>query len=993
MRLYRHLAVVTSALLGLSGLAAPSEAAPTAPTAPTVAALTPAATAAPAPGSYHGVARTRVLDTRTSGAVPARRIRGAQVAGVGSIPPTGVTAVAMTVTVLSPAQTGSASIYPSGTSWNGSATISFPAGATFQQVVTEDLGRDGALVIRNDLGVAANFVFDVVGYYLGGSSVVAGGYQSVVQRRLYDSRPTPSKVLGAAVTTTIRDPGLAGASAAVLDLTVVGPTRPGSLAAYAGGTRWSGSTDVNYRPGSNSQTFLTVPVGSGGEIAIRNSGPVGVEVVADLVGFFAAGTPSVAGTFTPLGRGRQYDSRSPGTPAFGGDSEIEVVIDGATSTIAPVGSAPDVGVTAALIRLTVLTPPRAGSVTVFDSDKPFPGNASASFAAGPTAQAIVVANLDGSGAIHVRNNTHSNLSVVVDVVGFYRDRAAAGFTTGKSMPADPPDSGLRSVQCPQVDFCVAWMGNSVVYYDGSTWSSPQAWNFRTESLSCASSTFCLAIGAEAVRFDGHQWISTPMPMMNPKRNDVLYLSCTSSTFCLAVNYPSTSPGQFVYSVFDGTSWTTAATMPPMTVTSLDCASASFCMATGYSGASAVFDGTSWTAQPVLPGRDEFFDSVSCASPTFCAAIGNQVELFEGTGWRVLPVAPGTPGMNAESVDCPVADRCFITDDRGRAYDLIGDQHITYAADLGTASGWTQLSCPSAEVCFGLAEETTHRVNQYRDGAWQASQSYDWRSGGITGLSCPSADFCSAVDGSGAAVQYDGTAWTTAERIDPAAGLTSIACPAAGNCFAVDEAGNVVRYTAGSWGTPQNIDDRALIGVQCVAADWCLALAADGSYLTFDGSAWSSSRSSPLSGASFLDCTSPTFCLAMSTDGSESMWDGTTWSNPAGAGLTGVTSVSCYSGTQCLATAGSSDRFVFWNGQAWGSVTDRGGASSSRVACVAAGRCLAVSQAGIFDYDGSSWAVTTPGANTLPWPPAQLACSGASSCLVVASHQAFPLTGR
>lgn len=92
---------------------------------------------------------------------------------------------------------------------------------------------------------------------------------------------------------------------------------------------------------------------------------------------------------------------------------------------------------------------------------------------------------------------------------------------------------LNAVSCPSSAFCAATTsyGDAVVYRHGS-WSQPVSLNGGGFSVSCASRSFCIAVGDgkhRALRYDGSTW----SPESVPGNNALLSVSCPSRSFCVA----------------------------------------------------------------------------------------------------------------------------------------------------------------------------------------------------------------------------------------------------------------------------------------------------------------------------------------------------------------------------------------------------------------------------------------------------------------------------
>jgi hypothetical protein len=172
--------------------------------------------------------------------------------------------------------------------------------------------------------------------------------------------------------------------------------------------------------------------------------------------------------------------------------------------------------------------------------------------------------------------------------------------------------------CASASMCIAVGVAGVWLWDGSTWSdstvSP-APDSPLQSVSCPTTTFCLAVSedAETFTFDGTSWAGPFEASIGPQ-----LVSCASPTFCMGT-------AGYDAMVFDGTSWGAPMTdgLPTTATGTLSCPTASFCMAIGPGdsgpGTSVVdsqWDGTAWTADPVPLPRGAV-GRVDCLSATSC----------------------------------------------------------------------------------------------------------------------------------------------------------------------------------------------------------------------------------------------------------------------------------------------------------------------------------------------------------------------------------------
>jgi hypothetical protein len=134
----------------------------------------PPAGPAPPPGPpayYHPLTPARILDTRIgTGGFSGRLGFGChinvQVAGVGGVPASGVTAVVLNVTATQPSRGSFLTVYPSDAGLAVASNLNFVPGQTVPNLVTVKVGADGKVKLYNAVG-QTHVVFDVVGWYGG----------------------------------------------------------------------------------------------------------------------------------------------------------------------------------------------------------------------------------------------------------------------------------------------------------------------------------------------------------------------------------------------------------------------------------------------------------------------------------------------------------------------------------------------------------------------------------------------------------------------------------------------------------------------------------------------------------------------------------------------------------------------------------------------------------------------------------------------------------
>ena len=316
--------------------------------------------------------------------------------------------------------------------------------------------------------------------------------------------------------------------------------------------------------------------------------------------------------------------------------------------------------------------------------------------------------------------------------------ASAATWTPQTMPGSsgPPNSAVTSVSCASPSFCMA-LGSSDFGFD------------RLQiNLRGPIATF-------ADRWDGSAWSLLPIPAAGPSTT-LVSLSCPSPAYCVAVGAthtrgrqslvgPASAPkSRAVVEVWNGTAWTQQAT--PLA-------------AIGGSG---------------LTG-------VSCVSPRFCIAVGsvgleNAAALrFNGHRWQRLTQPFVKWGPTLRAVSCVAPNACTAVGSYDTRKTGVADLHPL--AERWTGQGWTVAKPPPERDVF--------HGKPYANFTW------------LTAVSCPSRTACLATGlalrtqnifpQGGYAVRWDGRSWTTAttglSRTSP---LNGVSCVAVDDCYAAGQ---------------------------------------------------------------------------------------------------------------------------------------------------------------------------------------------------------------
>jgi hypothetical protein len=675
---------------------------------PATALVTPAAAAprhasAAAPGAYQPLNPTRVFDTRTASPIGSGATVRMAVQGVAGLPTSGLSAVTVTLSVLAPAAAGSISVFPSGTSWSGAATVSFAAASTQQNTVTAQLGSDGALSVRNNAAAAVQLVADAVGYYTAGPAM-PGGYQPVPLQRIFDTRAAGSQPLasGDMVNVPVTGQGAIPASnvsAGAVNLTVLNPAGTGSISVFPSGTAWDTSATVSFTAGRTEQSMLTAQLGTDGAFTVRNNTGTAVQLVIDLAGYYIAGSPPAPGGYVPMtSRIRVFDSRRNMGPYTGPFTagQLQTAPTLRSNFPDPSTKTPDWGLRAETILLTVVSPSQSGSISVFAGDQTFDGKATISFTAGRTVQRLVTVRIPPEGTIGIRNNSSVTLSVIADVKGYFAGVQNRLHVAAEMRLASIGLSELADVSCTSASFCIAVTYSERAFrYDGSSWSDPMP--AGPNAVSCVSPTFCMGVGLGVVWiYDGTQWTKPVGGAPDPGS-----VSCASPTFCVVVSVS----GGWV-SRYNGTGLDDGTIINPQAHTSsaVSCPTSTFCMA--WADGWYQWNGSHWSGVAGVAGvagLDRV--SVSCVSSTFCqyAAIGSSA-VWNGTSWQS---ARAPTNRNTTNVSCPAAFACIVSDEA----ELSGWDGTEWSMPITHvhAPNYPHSSCPTVNFCMVMDAENTYQL--------------------------------------------------------------------------------------------------------------------------------------------------------------------------------------------------------------------------------------------------------------------------------------------
>jgi hypothetical protein len=390
-------------------------------------------------GAYTALTPLRLLDTRATGQTSLGP-NGTQILPVVTTAdgvPADATAVALNVTsaatdggvVTTP---GYVSVYPTGGTQPLVSNLNFTVGETVPNSVIVPIGTGGDVTFYNHTGTT-DVVVDLEGYFAPESGAsAAGAYVPLTPARIADTRtastyPDAGHTLAAGGSLAIQVTGAggvpAGASGAILNVTVTNTTAASFLTVYPGGTMPTAS-NLNWAAGGVVANRVLAPLSSTGSVTVYNH-TGSADVVVDVNGYFTSSTataatlPANASLYTAITPIRLVDTRlSGGTLGAAGIYPAQIAGQGGISSAA----------TAGVLNVTATDTTAASFFTVYPAGIATPIISDVNWAAGgatgppgSTGQVVpnlTVATLSSTGGIDVFNHAGS-ADLVIDAFGYF----------------------------------------------------------------------------------------------------------------------------------------------------------------------------------------------------------------------------------------------------------------------------------------------------------------------------------------------------------------------------------------------------------------------------------------------------------------------------------------------------------------------------------------------------------------------------------------------
>jgi hypothetical protein len=375
-------------------------------------------------GRYRPLTPVRILDTRTgTGGITVPVGPGAtidlQVTGQGGVPVSGVSAVAVNITVTQPTGDGYLTAYPTGTPRPVVSNLNFTPGDTVPNLAVLRLGTGGRVSLFNSTG-SSHVIVDVTGWYSDAGAGNEGRYQSLVPSRVLDTRLGigggarlgPGASLDVQITGRGGVPD-SGVSAAVLNVTATDPSGTSFLTVHPTGEARPLASNLNFDAGETVANRVMGKLGTGGRVTIFN-GSGSVEVIVDVGGWYTdASIAGITGSYTSLAPVRIVDTRlgvGGLTGPVGGGTTFAMQVAGG-------GGVPASGVRAVVLNVTAVQPAGSGYLTLYPTGVAQPNASDMNFGPGQTRANLVVVRVGADGKVNVFSSVATHF--LFDVAGWY----------------------------------------------------------------------------------------------------------------------------------------------------------------------------------------------------------------------------------------------------------------------------------------------------------------------------------------------------------------------------------------------------------------------------------------------------------------------------------------------------------------------------------------------------------------------------------------------
>jgi hypothetical protein len=909
------------------------------------------------PGAMHALPAHRLLDTRTGlgarkGAVATGTSVSFQVAGREGVPTTGVGAVALTITAVSPTGAGFVTAYASGATVPTASSLNYATGDIAANLVVTRLSADGRVELRVGGSGSVQLLAEVVGWVDAGDATEPGAYVPLAPQRLLDTRNgtgAPKGIVAGGSTVTLPVGGrggvpATGAGAVLLNVTATGGTAAGYLTVGPTLTGAVTTSSLNYSTGQVRANLVLVPLSDAGSVDVRVTSNGSVHAVADVVGWVRAGTPVADGTTTALAPSRLLDTRTDGGGQVANHGWAAVHATG-------VAGVPSSNVHAVLLNVTATRATAQGRVSVLPAVSNLPTGSQVQFTKGRNDANLVLAPVSPDGWTVLLVQSSGMVDLVADVVGYVTgppvDNAGPGGVTSFAMTQPTRTSVTLTWQNPtDADFAGVTIRRVVDgaatgdLWEGSVVAETTGTSFTDTNLT-PGTTYGYSLWAH----DSFPNVSWPV-----------------------MASPTTTP----------LTWGAPVRVAPFVGSpqTLSCVGTSWCLAGDASGQALTWNGSAWSAPKAavaVAEGDEYggFGSSSCVSTSFCVAVADHggIVTYRSGVWSAVSRLKSSTGaaIPMMSVDCTSTSFCVAAgqaegDSRGWVARFNGTSWSTATRLTGSVS---RVDCVSTTFCMAVGQDMDAAgwAARWNGSTWTStkiqpagSSTYD--------VACTSTSFCMVTSGGGRSVRWNGSGWTTVGGLDPVNRFDGVrvSCTSSTFCLTVDTmASEWSRWNGSSWSRPARMGSIWGFAIECTGTT-CLGVDSRGRYTRFNGTSWGSLATFDVTRGGIVDlsCGAVGSCLATDGRGKAYRWAGSTWGGAVSISAR-FDHAACAGSSWCLTTAPEQRTWRTLSGTTWSSDTSAAAtpAGLGEPECPVAGWCVAFDSVGrVTTFNGSSWSTPT-----------------------------------
>jgi subtilase family serine protease len=256
--------------------------------------------------SYTPVTPIRAMDTRSGGngvaaakladkSTVSLQVGGTTITAIGGTAtqtiPSGITGVAMNVTVTNVTGGGFLSVFPNETASGtvntvpNASNLNFSVGQTVPNMVMVPVGADGKVNFYNGaVSGSTDVIADIAGYYTAGTS--GDVYHPLGPVRVVDTRIKENATGAIAAKGTLNLKLPSSYKAIISNVTVTAPAAGGFLNVYPEGATLPNVSNLNFGTGQTIPNLAIVQSNSG--VTFYNNASGTVQLVTDLSGYFSA---------------------------------------------------------------------------------------------------------------------------------------------------------------------------------------------------------------------------------------------------------------------------------------------------------------------------------------------------------------------------------------------------------------------------------------------------------------------------------------------------------------------------------------------------------------------------------------------------------------------------------------------------------------------------------------------------------------------------------